>query len=57
MKICCVIRIDWNLGIDFATQMTEGMKFLHHFNPQVLHRDMKSLNLLVFDIFLLTNWM
>lgn len=41
------IQIDWKLGISFAVQMAEAMAFLHNFDPQILHRDMKSLNLLV----------
>jgi len=39
--------IDWGRALSFAIDMTSGMHCLHMWEPPVFHRDMKSLNLLV----------
>jgi serine/threonine protein kinase len=41
------IEIDWQRVLQFSKDMTTGLKFLHTFDPPIFHRDMKSLNLLV----------
>eukprot|EP01107_Rhizomastix_libera_P014113 TRINITY_DN422_c0_g1_i2.p1 TRINITY_DN422_c0_g1~~TRINITY_DN422_c0_g1_i2.p1 ORF type:complete len:821 (-),score=198.20 TRINITY_DN422_c0_g1_i2:30-2492(-) len=40
-------EIGWVKTMQFAMQMTKGMICLHSFSPQILHRDFKSLNVLV----------
>jgi hypothetical protein len=37
----------WDLMFKFAIDMTKGLKSLHSHEPKILHRDWKSLNLLV----------
>lgn len=39
--------IGWDKFFKFALQMTRGMECLHKWTPQIVHRDFKSLNLLV----------
>jgi len=39
--------ISWRRTLDFASDMAEGMAALHGHDPPIIHRDMKSLNLLV----------
>jgi len=39
--------VGWDKFFKFALQMTRGMEYLHTWNPSILHRDFKSLNLLV----------
>jgi len=34
-------QIDWNMRIRMASDIAEGMNFLH--NHKILHRDLKSL--------------
>jgi serine/threonine protein kinase len=43
------LEIGWDKVIKFAVQMAKGMDCLHSWKPQIVHRDMKSLNLLVSD--------
>ena len=40
-------EIGWESVFRWAEQYAIGMKFLHNFKPQVLHRDFKSLNILM----------
>lgn len=41
------IPLTWSNKISFAFDAAKGMAFLHGNNPAFLHRDLKSLNLLV----------
>jgi serine/threonine protein kinase len=41
------IEIGWGRLFSFATQMTKGLDCLHSFVPHVVHRDFKSLNIMV----------
>eukprot|EP01111_Echinosteliopsis_oligospora_P019348 TRINITY_DN933_c0_g1_i1.p1 TRINITY_DN933_c0_g1~~TRINITY_DN933_c0_g1_i1.p1 ORF type:complete len:381 (-),score=91.57 TRINITY_DN933_c0_g1_i1:479-1621(-) len=40
-------EIKWDKFFKFSRQMTEGVACLHNWTPQIVHRDFKSLNLLV----------
>ncbi|OAY69127.1 Serine/threonine-protein kinase EDR1 [Ananas comosus] len=40
-------RLDWRRRINMALDVTLGMNYLHHCNPPIIHRDLKSSNLLV----------
>ncbi|KAH3765599.1 ankyrin repeat protein [Pelomyxa schiedti] len=42
-----VAEIAWPQVFHFASQLLMGMRALHSHDPQILHRDLKSLNLLV----------
>jgi len=41
------ISIGWNIALKFALEMTAGLSCLHSWIPPIVHRDMKSLNILV----------
>jgi serine/threonine protein kinase len=41
------VRLDWKLVMRFITDTARGMNYLHLFKPPVLHRDLKTPNLLV----------
>lgn len=40
-------RLDWRRRVHMAMDIARGMNYLHHFNPPIIHRDLKSSNLLV----------
>ncbi|KAA8527364.1 hypothetical protein F0562_034921 [Nyssa sinensis] len=40
-------RLDWRRRVHMALDIARGMNYLHHFNPPIIHRDLKSSNLLV----------
>ncbi|KAM0951195.1 putative protein kinase TKL-CTR1-DRK-2 family [Dioscorea sansibarensis] len=40
-------RLDWRRRIHMALDIARGMNYLHHCNPLIIHRDLKSSNLLV----------
>lgn len=40
-------QIDWHKFFSFAIHSVRGVQVLHNYEPQILHRDLKSLNLLV----------
>ncbi|KAH7676404.1 Non-specific serine/threonine protein kinase protein, partial [Dioscorea alata] len=42
-----VNRLDWKRRIHIALDVARGMNYLHKCNPPVIHRDLKSSNLLV----------
>lgn len=41
--------ISWDLAFHLAIEAVAGVNVLHNSKPQILHRDLKSLNLLVTD--------
>jgi serine/threonine protein kinase len=41
------IEIPWNLRLKFLIEISEAMNFLHKNEPQIIHRDLKSLNILL----------
>eukprot|EP01113_Clastostelium_recurvatum_P011680 TRINITY_DN1597_c0_g1_i1.p1 TRINITY_DN1597_c0_g1~~TRINITY_DN1597_c0_g1_i1.p1 ORF type:complete len:688 (-),score=192.59 TRINITY_DN1597_c0_g1_i1:164-2140(-) len=43
------ITMGWDRFFQFAIQTVEGINVLHSWDPQIVHRDLKSLNLLVND--------
>lgn len=40
-------RLDWRRRVHMALDIARGMNYLHHCNPPIVHRDLKSSNLLV----------
>ncbi|KAJ6806175.1 putative serine/threonine-protein kinase [Iris pallida] len=40
-------RFDWRRRTHMALDIARGMNYLHHCNPPIIHRDLKSSNLLV----------
>lgn len=40
-------RLDWGTVVKMITDTARGMAFLHSAKPAILHRDLKSGNLLV----------
>ncbi|CAI9776196.1 unnamed protein product [Fraxinus pennsylvanica] len=40
-------KIDWRRRIHMALDIARGINYLHRFNPPIVHRDLKSSNLLV----------
>ncbi|CAI9118963.1 OLC1v1020600C4 [Oldenlandia corymbosa var. corymbosa] len=42
-----VAKFDWRRRIHIALDVARGMNYLHHCNPPIVHRDLKSSNLLV----------
>ncbi|KAF2312733.1 hypothetical protein GH714_039800 [Hevea brasiliensis] len=40
-------KLDWRRRVHMALDITRGMNYLHHCNPPIIHRDLKSSNLLV----------
>eukprot|EP00927_Polykrikos_kofoidii_P043765 TRINITY_DN3785_c0_g3_i2.p1 TRINITY_DN3785_c0_g3~~TRINITY_DN3785_c0_g3_i2.p1 ORF type:complete len:360 (-),score=52.45 TRINITY_DN3785_c0_g3_i2:56-976(-) len=41
------IELEWPQQIKMCTDVAKAMDYLHKFTPQILHRDLKSLNLLL----------
>lgn len=41
------IRLDWSLRQQWALDTAQGMAYLHSHNPPMIHRDLKTTNLLV----------
>ncbi|KYR02832.1 SMAD/FHA domain-containing protein [Tieghemostelium lacteum] len=39
--------IDWNTKIKMSIDIAQGMNYLHNYNPRIIHRDLKCVNLLV----------
>ncbi|KAK8681982.1 hypothetical protein V6N13_054379 [Hibiscus sabdariffa] len=46
---CCKIRVETacSYGFGYCEYQARGMNYLHHYNPPIVHRDLKSSNLLV----------
>ncbi|KAL0916294.1 hypothetical protein M5K25_013792 [Dendrobium thyrsiflorum] len=40
-------KLDWRRRAHMALDIARGMNYLHHCNPPIIHRDLKSSNLLV----------
>ncbi|XP_061990276.1 uncharacterized protein LOC133708770 [Rosa rugosa] len=40
-------KLDWRRRVQMALDIARGMNYLHHFSPPIIHRDLKSSNLLV----------
>ncbi|KAJ4968174.1 hypothetical protein NE237_014875 [Protea cynaroides] len=40
-------KLDWRRRVHMALDIARGMNYLHHCNPPIVHRDLKSSNLLV----------
>ncbi|XP_057957359.1 mitogen-activated protein kinase kinase kinase 1-like isoform X2 [Malania oleifera] len=40
-------KLDWRRRVHIALDIARGMNYLHHCNPPIIHRDLKSSNLLV----------
>ncbi|CAI9118964.1 OLC1v1020601C1 [Oldenlandia corymbosa var. corymbosa] len=40
-------KLDWRRRVHMALDVARGMSYLHHCNPPIIHRDLKSSNLLV----------
>ncbi|XP_020596506.1 probable serine/threonine-protein kinase DDB_G0282963 [Phalaenopsis equestris] len=41
------IKLEWRRRTHMALDIARGMNYLHHCNPPIIHRDLKSSNLLV----------
>ena len=41
------VEISWSRTLDICTDICKGMVYLHTRNPPIIHRDIKSLNVLV----------
>mmetsp|Transcript_15389 Transcript_15389/g.34912 ORF Transcript_15389/g.34912 Transcript_15389/m.34912 type:complete len:296 (+) Transcript_15389:85-972(+) len=44
---CDHIELGWDQQLKMSTDVSHAMDYLHKFNPQIIHRDLKSLNLLL----------
>jgi serine/threonine protein kinase len=42
-------KLEWHRKLAIAVETAKGLQYLHNHHPPVLHRDLKSLNLLVDD--------
>ncbi|XP_061345911.1 probable serine/threonine-protein kinase SIS8 isoform X2 [Gastrolobium bilobum] len=40
-------KLDWRRRVHIALDIARGVNYLHHCNPPIIHRDLKSSNLLV----------
>merc|ERR1711879_722572 len=43
-------RITWNMRITMAQNIAEAIRFLHSFQPKIIHRDLKSPNCLMASV-------
>ncbi|ONK61057.1 uncharacterized protein A4U43_C08F25810 [Asparagus officinalis] len=49
-------KVDWRRRIHMAMDIARGMNYLHHCNPPIIHRDLKSSNLLVDKNWTVKRW-
>jgi len=40
-------EMEWNMRLKYAAEIAKGLAYLHHFNPVIIHRDLKSMNVLI----------
>ncbi|KAK7246260.1 hypothetical protein RIF29_41122 [Crotalaria pallida] len=40
-------KLDWRRQVHMALDIARGVNYLHHYNPPIIHRDLKSSNILV----------
>jgi serine/threonine protein kinase len=40
-------RLEWNIRLNWALDTATGMAYLHSLEPCIIHRDLKTTNLLV----------
>jgi serine/threonine protein kinase len=40
-------EMNWAVVLKLAMDMAQGMRFMHNFQPALIHRDLKSPNVLV----------
>lgn len=45
------LHLSWDERIRFSIEIAKGCYYLHSFEPPILHRDLKSLNVLVDEFF------
>jgi serine/threonine protein kinase len=48
-------KLTWSLVLKWIIEATKGTNSLHLWKPQIVHRDLKSPNLLVMKIFRMQN--
>eukprot|EP00746_Dinoflagellata_sp_MGD_P002340 gnl/MRDRNA2_/MRDRNA2_104545_c0_seq1.p1 gnl/MRDRNA2_/MRDRNA2_104545_c0~~gnl/MRDRNA2_/MRDRNA2_104545_c0_seq1.p1 ORF type:complete len:374 (-),score=59.02 gnl/MRDRNA2_/MRDRNA2_104545_c0_seq1:226-1347(-) len=44
------IELTWDQRLKMSSDVASGMNYLHGFDPQIIHRDLKSLNLLLSNV-------
>jgi len=49
------VQLCWSQKLKACSDIAKGMHYLHTFTPQIIHRDLKSLNLLLFQRLLSTD--
>ncbi len=47
LKLEPEVALEWNMVLKIALDVARGMAFMHRMSPPILHRDLKSPNILV----------